>query len=288
MPKFPLYIPSKGRSNYMMTSKHLTAQGVHHNVVVEPDEVADYQTAVDQQGLLATIIPLDMSYKAKYELCDDLGLSKTTGSGPARNFIWDHSIANGHEMHWIMDDNIAGFYRFNHNLRIRCKSSKMWDCMEDFVLRYENVAMAGPNYRMFVVSRSLRPPFVINTRIYSCNLIRNDVPFRWRGRYNEDTILSLDMLKADWCTIQFNAFLQDKISTQLMSGGNTAELYKDGTLAKSQMLVNCHPDVASVVEKYARWHHHVNYLPFKPNKLIRKADIVIPQGINEYGMVLKQ
>ena len=56
--------------------------------------------------------------------------------------------------------------------------------MEDFVLRYKNIAMAGPQYTMFVTDRSANtyPPFTVNTRIYSCNLIRNDVPFRWRGR----------------------------------------------------------------------------------------------------------
>jgi hypothetical protein len=86
--------------------------------------------------------------------------------------------------------------------------------MEEFVLRYKNIAMAGPQYWMFAPSRAKLPPFVVGTRIYSCNLIRNDVPFRWRGRYNEDTDLSLRVLKDGLCTIQFNAFLCGKITTQ--------------------------------------------------------------------------
>lgn len=271
----------------MITSKHLTAMGVRHFVVVEPKEVEAYQSA--SRELLVDILPLDMSYKEKYELRDDFGLTKGTGPGPARNFIWDHSINTGHAWHWVMDDNICGFFRFNRNLKTPCKASSFWEAMEDFVSRYLNVAMAGPHYFKFIQRKTTPPPYVLNTRIYSCNLIRNDVPLRWRGRYNEDTILSLDMLKAGWCTIQFNAFLQDKLTTQRIGGGNSDEFYfKEGTVAKSQMLVNTHPDVSKLVYKFSRWHHQVDYSQFKANKLIRRADVVIPEGIDNYGMTLRQ
>lgn len=286
-PQFPLYVPSKGRSEYMMTSKALSTMGIKHFVVVEPQEVQAYEQA--SIGLLAKIIPLDMSYKEKYELCDNLGLSKSTGPGPARNFIWDHSINQGHAWHWVMDDNIKHFARMNRNERVKTTSPAMWRAMEDFVLRYKNVGMAGPNYAMFAFGASKLPPFITNTRIYSCNLIRNDLSFRWRGRYNEDTILSLDMLKAGWCTIQFNAFLQEKIRTQTISGGNSDEFYlKEGTTAKSKMQVAVHPDVSKIVWKFGRVHHHVDYTKFKKQKLIRKDDIQIDTSPNEYGMVRKK
>lgn len=269
-PRFPLYIPTKGRADSRLTSKALTEQGVHHYLVVEPQEVDVYERAA--RGSLATVLQLDMSYKARYELCDNLGLTKSTGPGPARNFIWDHSIANGHAWHWVMDDNIRAFYRLHERKQHVVRSGAFWRAMEDFVLRYENVAMAGPNYTMFAPSRNNNPPFITNTRIYSCNLIRNDVPFRWRGRYNEDTILSLDQLKAGWCTIQFNAFLQNKLWTQSLGGGNTAEFYaKEGTAPKSEMLKAVHPDVTRLVWKFNRHHHHVDYKRFK-QPLRRRPD----------------
>ena len=247
--------------------------GVPHFLVAEPQEVDAYQRAA--RGSLATVLPLDLSYKARYELCDDLGLSKSTGPGPARNFIWQHSIDTGHAWHWVMDDNIRAFYRLNHNLKVPCQSPAFWRAMEDFVLRYENVAMAGPNYFMFASRKSAMPPFVTNTRIYSCNLIRNDLPFRWRGRYNEDTILSLDQVKAGWCTVQFNAFLQEKTTTQYLGGGNTAEFYaKEGTVPKSVMLKAVHPDVTRLVWRFNRHHHHVDYKRFK-QPLRRRPDAVM-------------
>ena len=272
-PKFPLYVPTKGRHELRQTSKALTEMGVPHYLVVEPQEVDAYACAA--RGTLATVLPLDLSYKARYELCDDLGLTRSTGPGPARNFIWDHSLAAGHAWHWVMDDNIWHFYRFHQNAKIQVLTGAFWRAMEDFVLRYENVAMAGPNYEMFVLSRDKRPPFITNTRIYSCNLIRNDLPFRWRGRYNEDTILSLDMLKAGWCTVQFNAFLQNKVATQRLGGGNTAEFYaKEGTAPKSEMLKRVHPDVTKLVWKFNRHHHHVDYKRFT-QPLRRKPDAVM-------------
>jgi hypothetical protein len=299
-PQFPLYIPSKGRAEYMITSKALTLMNVQHYVVVEPHQVKDYQNAVREMKLTATILPLDMTYKEKYELCDEHGLTKSTGPGPARNFAWEHSIKNGFTHHWVMDDNISSFRRLNRNQRIKVESAAFWRAMEDFCLRYKNIAMAGPNYMMFAPARSKFPPFITNTRIYSCNFIRNDLSFRWRGRYNEDTILSLDMLKAGWCTVQFYAFLQEKLGTQVVKGGNTEEFYHKegvvqkgnkyadtGTVAKSKMLVDVHPDVSKLTWRYSRCHHYVDYTPFKNQKLIKKSDINISNTVNNYGMGLK-
>lgn len=299
MPEFPLYIPTKGRAAFMVTSRALTTMKVQHYLVVEPQQVEEYQHSVRTMGLSATVLTLDLSFKDRYELLDGHGLTKSTGPGPARNFAWEHSRSTGHAWHWVMDDNIRGFYRLNRNLKVEAITEKFWDAMEHFTLRYKNVAMSGPNYLMFANRRDPVPPFVVNTRIYSCNLIRNDVPFRWRGRYNEDTIMSLDMLKAGWCTIQFNAFLQLKMETQKLPGGNTddfylkegkrreGERYSDtGTVAKSQMLCAVHPDVARMTWKFNRWHHQVDYTRFKTQKLIRRDDLQIPQGNNEFGMAL--
>lgn len=284
-PQFPLFIPSKGRAQYMMTSRALDAIGVPHRLCVEEQEYKEYLDAVD--GNKKKLIVLDQSYKEKYELCDDLGLSKSTGPGPARNFIWDYSKDEGHAWHWVMDDNIKCFRRMNDGARVKVADGAIFKAMEDFVLRYRNVGMAGPNYTMFAFGASKLPPFVLNTRIYSCNLIRNDLPFRWRGRYNEDTILSLDMLKAGWCTIQFNAFLQEKIRTQTIKGGNTDEFYaKEGTLAKSRMQLKVHPDVSRLVWKFGRWHHHVDYTPFKDMRLLKRIDANVSATPNEYGMKL--
>lgn len=285
-PQFPVYIISKGRHESRLTSRALEYMSVPYHIVVEPQERDAYASVIDA----AKVLVLDMAYKAAYETHDPMGDAKGIGpgSGPARNFVWDHSIASGAAWHWIVDDNIDGFFRLNRNLKVPVSDGTIFRCMEDFVLRYQNLAMAGPNYFKFATRKGKMPPYVLNTRLYSCNLIRNSLPFRWSGRYNEDLHLSLRILKAGWCTVQFNAFLQDKATTQKFSGGNKSEFYaSEGTLPKSRMIVDLHPDVAKVVWKFNRWHHSVDYRPFKTNRLIPRADLVIPDGVNDYGMSLR-
>jgi hypothetical protein len=286
-PRFPIYIVSKGRWKSRLTSRSLELIGVPYSIVVEEQEFSEYAAVIDK----AKILVLDKQYQRDYKTCDDLGDTKSLGAGPARNFVWDHSSANGHEWHWVMDDNIGaatgGFYRFNKNLKVPVSDGTIFRCMEDFVLRYMNVAMAGPNYFMFASRKTKASPFILNTRIYSCNLIKNSCKFRWRGRYNEDTDLSLRILKAGLCTVLFNAFLQWKLTTQTMRGGNTDEFYlKEGTLAKSQMLVRLHPDVAKLAWRWGRPHHYVDYSGFKKNRLIRRPGIEVPYETDDYGMQL--
>lgn len=298
--RFPFYIVSKGRAEYMITSKALTKLGIMHYIVVEESELKQYKHYKDKYKLLANIIVLDMSFKKEYELCDNFGTSKGTGPGPARNFAWSHALNNGFSHHWVMDDNISGFFRLNKNLKVPCRSKNLWTAMEDFVLRYKNVSMAGPNYFYFSPRKAKQPPFTTNTRIYSCNFIRNDLTFRWRGRYNEDTILSLDMLTAGWCTIQFNIFLQDKMETQKLKGGNTDEFYHregvvvsgekytdTGTLLKSKMVVDIYPNISKIVTKFNRIHHSIDYSSFRNRKLIKKDNLIISKSTNNYGMELK-
>ena len=281
-PRHPIYIVSKGRAESRLTSKSLHEMGVPHYIVVEEQEHDEYARHIDSS---ATLLVLDKQYQIDYDPCDDLGMTKSKGPGPARNFAWEHSVKAGATSHWVMDDNIDGFFRLNRNFKVPALTGAIFAAMEDFVDRYDNVAMSGPNYFMFASRKSKQPPFALNTRIYSCNLIRNDMPYRWRGRYNEDTDLSLRMLKDGWCTIQFNAFLQMKLRTQTVKGGNTAEFYaKEGTLPKSKMQVDLHPDVSKIVWRFQRWHHYVDYTPFRKNKLRRKTGVAIPAESNEYGM----
>jgi hypothetical protein len=128
--------------------------------------------------------------------------------------------------------------------------------------------------------------------VYSCILIRNDIPYRWRGVYNEDTDLSLRVMKDGWCTVEFNAFLSQKKATMRMTGGNTELLYKlgdnkDGRLLMAKSLQEQHPDVVTIIWKFGRWQHQVDYSHFKKfNKLKRKEGIVVEKGNNEYGMEL--
>lgn len=271
-PRYPVYVISKGRAESRQTSRTLEQIDVPYSIVVEPQEFDEYAAVIDPSKIL--VLPFS-----------NLG----RGSIPARNWVWEHSKAVGDKRHWILDDNIRGFYRLNRNLKTPVASGTIFAVAEDFTERYVNVALSGFNYFMFAPRKSLVPPFVLNTRIYSCILILNNLPYRWRGRYNEDTDLSLRILKDGFATILFGAFLAGKSQTMTMKGGNSDELYQDdGRYQMAESLRLQHPDVAKVVKKWGRWQHHVDYSPFAKNKLIRREGVEIPEGVDDYGMVLEE
>lgn len=284
-PRFPIYIPSKGRWESRLSAKCLSKLRIPFHIIIEEQEYENYRAVIDPS--FGTILILDKSYQDNYDAFSNLGVRESKGSGPARNFAWDHAVKSGAEWHWCMDDNIQYFFRMNQNRKNLVRDGTILRCMEDFVLRYENIGMAGPQYDYFAPRKKKHAPLILNTRIYSCNLIRNDIPFRWRGRYNEDTDLSIRILKAGWCTVLFNAFLQKKITTGKMKGGNSL-IYSKGTRAKSQMLADMHPDIVKVVWRYNRWHHQADYNSFKWLKLKFKPGIEIKSGVDNFGMQLQE
>jgi hypothetical protein len=271
--RYPVYVISKGRWKSRLTVNSLDEAHVPFRIVVEPQEYDLYAAVIDPERILT--LPFS-----------NLG----QGSIPARNWVWEHSIGEGHRRHWIIDDNIRHFYRLHQNQKMPVASNSIFRAAEDFADRYINVSECGFNYYMFAPRKSGDiEPFTMNTRIYSCILIQNDIPFRWRGRYNEDTDLSIRALKAGWCTVLFNAFLCQKMTTMKMKGGNTDELYADdGRLKMAQSLQSQHPDVVQITRKWNRWQHHVDYTPFKNNRLMLRPGVVIPDGVDDYGMVLKR
>ena len=302
-PEYPLYIISKNRHESMFTSRSLSRMRIKHYIAIEPQDWDNYEQALDNFGIRDYVTLLLLPFS-----------NHGDGPGRARNWCWDHSKdVLGAKRHWVFDDNIQDFYRLHENERIRVESGVMFKVMEDFCDRYENVPLAGLQYRFFCAADQSYPGYVKNTRIYSALLIENECRHRWRGRYNEDTDLSLNVLKDGDATVQFNIFLQGKCATQTVKGGNSTEFYHkegveeemteeeiaekvrkegtrynvNGTVNKSLMLERMHPDVAQMVWKYGRWHHHVDYSPFKDIMLRLKPGVEVPKGIDNYGLVKK-
>lgn len=268
-PSYPVYIISKGRAKNCLTARELNSMNVPYYLVVEPQEYDEYK------HITANILVLPFS-------------NLNRGSIPARNYCWNHSLECGHKKHWILDDNIEGFHRLNKNEKYKVSSGTIFKCAEDFMDRYENIAIGGFNYYSFCKKTDRVPAFYLNTRVYSCMLIDNSIPYRWRGKYNEDTDLCLRALKDGWCTILFNAFLAGKVTSMRMKGGNTDEVYAETNNRKefAESLKEQHPDVVDVTWKFNRWHHQVDYRRFKYNKLKIKPEIQLSEGINNYGMKL--
>lgn len=272
-PRYPVYVPTKGRWKTPYTIRALERIGVPYKAVVEPQQFDDYARVIGEQNII--VLPHQ-----------DKGLVVT------RNWIWDHALESGVKRFWTFDDNIRTFYRLTGNIKYRIMSGTFLYVIEDFVERYENVPIARMAYNMFVLRKRKYPPFVANTRVYSNMLIETDYrdpsgkPYRNEGFYNDDTDLCLRVLKDGNCTIQFNAFMVEKIATMRLEGGMTPYYQGDGRYKMALELQQKHPDVTKIVRKWGRWQHQVDYSPFKHNRLRRKPGVVIPEGVNEYGMKL--
>lgn len=271
-PRYPIYIISKGRWDTQLTARSLEYMNVPFYLVVEPQEYTKYAATTNSKKIIVTPFR-------------NLGL----GSIPVRNFVWEHAKATGAKRHWILDDNIRMFFRLNRNMKIPVNSGTIFRAAEDFTDRYTNVGLSGFQYFMFASRKVKMPPFMLNVRIYSCILIDNSLPIRWRGMYNEDTDLSIRTLQLGKCTILFNAFLCDKTTTMVMKGGNTDELYKgDGRLKMAQSLAKQHPGIVTITEKWGRAQHQLNYGALKNNELQLRKNLHIADGIDNYGMELIQ
>lgn len=258
--KYPIYIISKGRYERKLTYDAIKEMGVDFKIVIETYEVEKYvEHGVDRNDIL------------EFPMCDKKHHMQNGegGSIPVRNFIMEHSKHLGFKSYWCLDDNLDGFYRFYKNSRIKIKSGICFRMIEDYMDCCDNLTMCGMNYLSFCPEISKRRLLAQkNTRIYSCILLSNSVEMFWRGAYNEDTDLSLRVLKRGDPTLLFNCFLCDKQTTMSCKGGNTDSIYKDDGLQKKlDSLIEQHADCVKGTFKFNKVHHQVNYKPFVDNKL---------------------
>ena len=272
--KYPVYVLSKGRADCCKTAKCFTEDRLKFYLVVEPQEYEQYRKNFPN----AEILVLPEGHYGK-------------GAITTRNWIWSHSIENGYDRHWEFDDNIRIVGRLNKGKRIRCNAYYALSAIEEFNDRYENLHICGMNYQMFVLNTTTKP-FYYNCHAYSGLLIQNNIPYRWRLRYNADTDLCLQVLHDGNCIINFNAFFIDKTTTMKMKGGNTDRYKGDGRWKMARVLEEVWPQYVTVTWKFGRPQHQVNWKKhFGNNQLIRRKDIdwnkIAKKGNNDYGMTLK-
>lgn len=266
-PKYPIYIVSKGRADLSYTAKAFKKDDIDFTLVVEPQEYENYKEHLPWADIQ------ELPFK-------NLG----KGSYPARNWCWEDALDKGYKRHWIFDDNIRGFYRLHKGNRFGINGNIALYYVEQFTDRYSNIYVSGLNYH-YLINSYQQKPFKVNAHVYSAMLIKNDISYRWRLKYNEDVDLCLQVITDGYCTVLFDAFLIDKISTAAkLKGGNQTELYQGNNprlkLKKAQTLKRKWPDHVEIVERYGRPHHYVNWNKFT-HGLKRREDIDFDNLSNE-------
>lgn len=285
-PKYPIYVITKGRWEKTYTIDTLEDMGVDFFICVEPKEYENYisNPKIDKNKII--ILPENYSEKEQ-------------GAVPVRNFVWEHAVRSGAQKHWQLDDNILWFYRWNNNKQIKVRDGVFFRIMEDFSDRYENLGLTSCQYQSFVPAiDSSREQLIVNTRAYSCILINTELldqrlDERWRGRYNDDTDLTLRVLSTgDLCIVNFNSLLSGKLPSGSMKGG-MAEMYKnhthDGYGKKFDALKETWGDIVKLTNNKhvdGRPHHIIEYTKLFKQKLKFKEGVIKEPLINDYNMVL--
>lgn len=275
LPRYPIYIPSRARPETAFTAQVLDRDGVEFRICVAPYEVGQYEREFGERVLELPSNRMDIV--------------------AVRNWIRDHAEETGAERHWQLDDNIRHFQRRWRARRMYCRAGLALRAMEDFTDRYSNVGLSGPNYSMFCKDYAKFPPFVSNCKVYSCTLVNHEIAYRWRGPYNDDTDLCLQVLAGGWCTVAFNAFLQVKTPTLTMKGGmtdsNENNYRGDGRLKMARTLERRWLGVVDTRRRFSRPQHHVegDWKRFDtPLKLKEGIDLdKLAEQPSEYGMELR-
>jgi len=252
--KYPIYIISKGRFDRTLTADNFEKSNIDYLIAVEPQEYELYCKKLGSKRVLK--LPFS-----------NLGL----GSYPARNYCWEHSKNLGYKYHWLFDDNIRNFDKWINGKRTK------YEKIQDALVYVEknadntNVDISGFEEPNFVV-KPPKKPFKFNCHVYSALLIKNELPYRWRLKYNEDIDLNLQVLHNGGTTSSCVYYMADKMSTaDKQKGGNQTELYEGNSpkknLLKAKMIEAVWPQYSKTVIRFGRHHHLINWKVFKNNGL---------------------
>lgn len=251
--KYPIYIISYKRSKTLITMKYLEEMKLNYYIVIKECDKNDYERELKKKNYKGyTLLVMDKDFFDKEQK------NGNSGGIPQRNYCWTHCRdVLKEKSHWLLDDNIKGFYYYNYDNSCRIMSSCFFSYMEQFRNNIkENIGILSPNYTHDV--HGYRKPFNVNNKNYSCLLINNDLldknNIKWRKQYNEDVRLTLECLNNGIRTIGFNMFLANKCSTGSIKGGNceiyeyergrnyekqTAEYYKKKEEFEAKVLSKC-------------------------------------------------
>ena len=249
-PKFPVYIISKGRYDVTLTADNLERSNIDYLIAVEPQEYDQYVKKLGKKRVLK--LPFS-----------NLGL----GSYPARNFCWEHAKSKGFKYHWLFDDNILFWMKWIDGKRRKIEDLiPAFIYVENYVLKHD-IDIGGFEEPNFVV-KIPKKAFKNNCHVYSAMLIRNDLPYRWRLKYNEDVDLCLQVLHNGGSTASCVYYMANKVSTaDKMKGGNQTELYQgnkaEKNLLKAKMLGAVWPQYTKTVIRFNRHHHLIDWKIFK-------------------------
>jgi len=215
-----IYIPSKGRTGYPITSRLLESHGVPFVVVVDPSELSQYKKIIGKPG---KVISVDL---------DDQGLPA------ARSWIKRYSTMIGEDYHWQLEDDISQFFfrRESKGMR-KITPAEALEAIETEVFKFENISIASPDHNSWPPNPD--EPVKVNGLPHHAALINNATDIFWRQFLYEDVDFALQSLSKKYCTMLFKHIRLATPAPKAHAGGQT-ERYGDDekTMAHMECIAN--------------------------------------------------
>lgn len=161
-----IYIPSKGRAGNVKT---LDALGTNDNVVlvVEPQD-----------------------YKSYKEAHPDIKIIKIPRNDKGIAYVRNQILKNDNTWHWVLDDDISGFYFRQGTKMIKAPGNKILNRYAKNITTNENIVVAGFEYQQFAWSAN--KPYKYNTYCDVAVMINGKVANENKIAYDETLPLKVD------------------------------------------------------------------------------------------------
>jgi len=214
--KYPIYIPSKGRSKNVRTAILLKESNIDFYIVVEPQDYKDYQKYFSKKNILV----LNKNDK---------------GMAYVRNFCVKHARKAGHSALWQLDDDILKYKIRKDSKRKETTAYIALSKLERIMDKYSNVGQVA--HRLDAFAFAYKGKYQINRAVYSSVLMRTNLPVKYRNDTIEDSDFSLQLLYTHkWCTIITNRVTIQTVPHNKQNGGLTEK--KKGLNKRSQYNIN--------------------------------------------------
>lgn len=263
--KYPICILSYGRYTDTTGYTHLTLcrSKIKHNIFVEPCEYDYYDKWINKE--FATLIKVSRNFH-----------EEKMGSCLVRNYILDWGYEKGYDRVWMLDDNIKRYSRYYNGFKDHIEGNHIFTSIENYISTYDNVGCVSHNFHPFIVEGQPITCLVKNGKCFSSLLILTRHDLRFRGKYNEDHIYSMECIEKGLCNLCFNHILYDKATSGLTKGGNAQGLYKCKTSTNG----------SGYKDKYNYMVHFCNLMKLE-NKLTLKKDKTIDDLIQPWKLQSK-
>ena len=215
--EYPLCILSFNRADENgKTHKLLTKLGLNHYLFIEPSQKKMYENWMVHHYCKLIIYPENFSMMSM-------------GGTPGRNYILDWAQQQGYDRVWMLDDNIKEYRRLQFGTKNIIQSSEIFTHIERYIKRFNNIGGVAHNFAPFIVEGDKRPCIIENCKIYSSMCLLTNPDIRFRYKYNEDVLISMEYIEKGYTTLCFNSVLYSKNTSGLDQGGNTTSIYKNGS-----------------------------------------------------------